>query len=84
MIVCRRRCRQQGDPGPCSGAWLCGRAAACPASPTTQPLSHRSARAASTLTRRSSFYIDMYARHDVIIESACLWLEEADSIDSLG
>ena len=26
------------------------------------------------------FYYDMYARHDVVIQSACLWLEDVDSI----
>ena len=32
----------------------------------------------STLIR-TIFYYDMYARHDVIIESACLWLEDVKS-----
>ena len=29
---------------------------------------------------RTIFYYDMYARHDVIIESACVWLEDVYSI----
>ena len=29
---------------------------------------------------RTIFYYDMYARHDVIIESACVWLEDVNSI----
>ena len=27
---------------------------------------------------RTIFYHDMYARHDVIIESACVWLEDVN------
>ena len=33
-----------------------------------------------TLLMRTIFYYDMYARHDVIIESACVWLEDVNSI----
>ena len=29
---------------------------------------------------RTIFYYDMHARHDVIIESACVWLEDVNSI----
>ena len=31
---------------------------------------------------RALFYYDIYARHDVIIESACLWLEDVSSIQN--